>query len=352
MGNPATVGILFGMERTFPQALAQAINARGEGKVEARPVAVGAVRTDEIPPYNIILDRISQDVPFYRTYLKGAAAHGVQVINNPFWWSADDKFTNGIIAQAAEVAIPRTVLLPHRDNPPGTSGDSFTNLVYPLDWHDVFSYLGFPIFLKPAYGGGWKDVYKVDNPGEFFAAYARTHTLSMIAQEGIQFTEYYRCYCLDRSRVRIMRYDPKVAHEHRYVRGAPPVDSILETRIRRDCLALCEALGYDFNTLEFAIRDGIPYAIDFMNPAPDADLHSIGPDNFAWIVDQSAEFLIERALSPRPFEATGTWPARLDGERRSLSRPAAPDKPRAQADEPPVAPTRPSHRPRPSRTRA
>lgn len=323
MGSPATVGILFGVERTFPGALAAAINERAAGKVVARPVAVGAIRLDAAPPYAVILDRISQDVPFYRTALKAAAARGVQVINNPFWWSADDKFTENIIAESAGVAVPRTVLLPHRDHPQGTTAESFTNLTYPVDWHDVFSYLGFPIFLKPAYGGGWKDVYKVDNQDEFFAAYANTHTLCMIAEEAIQFNEYYRCYCLGRSRLRIMRYDPKVPHEQRYVRGAPPIDPALEARITRDSFALCDALGYDFNTLEFAVREGVPYAIDFMNPAPDADLHSIGPDSFAWVVDQSAEFLIDRALSPRPFEATGSWPAQLDGRRPRAARDVA-----------------------------
>jgi glutathione synthase/RimK-type ligase-like ATP-grasp enzyme len=315
MANPATVGILFGMERTFPAALAEAINAKAGGKVTARPVDVGATSLDTIPSCEVILDRISQDVPFYRTYLKAAAARGAQVVNNPFWWSADDKFTDNLIAQSVGVAVPKTVLLPHRDHPPGTTAESFTNLTFPIDWSEVFSYLEFPMFLKPAYGGGWKDVYRVANPDEFFAAYSRTGSLTMILQEAIEFTEYYRCYCLDRSRVRLMRYDPKMPHEHRYVQGAPPVDRALGERINRDCLALCDALGYDFNTLEFAVRDGIPYAIDFMNPAPDADLHSVGPDNFGWVVDQASEFLMERALFPRPFEATGTWPGRLDRRR-------------------------------------
>lgn len=315
MSRPATVGVLFGMERTFPEALIAAVNERAAGKVVARPVKVGALRQDEAPPYDLILDRISQDVPFYRTMLKAAAARGVQVINNPFWWTADDKFVSNHIAEAAGVAVPRTVLLPHHEHPPGTTAESFPNLLFPIDWTQVFSYLGFPIFMKPAHGGGWKDVYKVDNPEEFFAAHARTHTLTMIAQEAIEWSEYYRCYCLGRSQVRIMRYDPKVPHEQRYVRGAPPPPRAIEERITRDSIALCDALGYDFDTLEFAIRDGVPIAIDFMNPAPDADLHSIGPDNFAWIVPAAADLLIERALSPRPFEMTGSWPARMNGAR-------------------------------------
>jgi biotin carboxylase len=221
------------------------------------------------------------------------------------------------VAQAAGVAVPRTVLLPHKAHPPNTGADSFSNLAYPLDWDQVFAHLGFPIFLKPAYGGGWKDVYKVDDERGFFAAYDQTHTLCMMAQEAIDFTEYYRCYVLGRERVRVMRYDPQAPFDRRYVLGAPPTAPALLERVERDALTLCRELGYDFNTVEFAVRDGVPYAIDFMNPAPDCDPFSVGPDNFAWVLRHGAEILIDRALRPRPLETAGEWPRRLPatGER-------------------------------------
>jgi glutathione synthase/RimK-type ligase-like ATP-grasp enzyme len=305
------IGILFGRERSFPPALEQEINKRGEGKVVAEAVRVGALRQDVPPGYDLILDRISHEVPFYRSYVKAAVAMGAQVVNNPFWWSADDKFLCNIIARSAGVAVPKTVLLPHKQNPPNTSGESFSNLEFPLDWDGVFSYLGFPIFLKPADGGGWRDVYKVHDPEAFFQAYDRTRELCMMAQEGIEFTEYYRCYVLGRERVRLMRYDPKAPFERRYVQNAPPTEASLLRRIEKDCLALCDALGYDFNTVEFAVRGGVPVAIDFMNPAPDCDLFSIGQENFDWVLASSADFLIERARAPRPFETTGSWPKRI-----------------------------------------
>jgi hypothetical protein len=68
-------------------------------------------------------------------------------------------------------------------------------------------------------------------------------------------------------------------------------------RVERDALTLCRALGYDLNTVEFACEDGIPYAIDFMNPAPDADVNSVGHENFAWIVNAVAELAVRKALS-------------------------------------------------------
>jgi glutathione synthase/RimK-type ligase-like ATP-grasp enzyme len=315
--TPLRIGILFGMERQFPPALAERINALGGGDVVAEPVQVGVVRQDTLPRYHLILDRISHEVPFYRTYLKVAAARGTRVVNNPFWWSADDKFLGNVIALEAGVAVPRTVLIPHKQFPPNTRAESFSNLEFPLDWEAMFEYLGFPIFLKPAYGGGWRDVYRVSNPGEFFAAYDQTRDLCMMAQEGILFSQYFRCYAIGRERVRFMQYDPGMPFERRYVRGAPPLEPALAERLERDCLALCRALGYDFNTIELALRDEVPYAIDFMNPAPDCDRFSVGDDNFEWVVSTAAEFLIDAARRPARLELTGDWPARM---RKRLGR--------------------------------
>ncbi|HTS02002.1 MAG TPA: hypothetical protein VMN04_05715 [Thermoanaerobaculia bacterium] len=306
------IGVLFGMEDTFPWALMNEINetARRSGDdVEAGPVKLSVLRQEQSFEDSVILDRISHEVPFYRTFLKCAVARGVQVVNNPIWWSADDKFFDNVVALAAGVAVPKTILLPHKEHPPNTQATSFRNLEF-VDWDRAFSYLGFPIFLKPANGGGWKDVTKCDTPEEFFAAYDKTRDLEMMAQEAIEFTDYYRCYVVGRSSVRIMPYAPKEAHHLRYAAAAGrPVPAPMAERVTRDALALCRALGYDLNTVEFAVRDGVPYAIDFMNCAPDADRASVGEENFRWVVRTMADDLLERARNPRPYEATGAWPA-------------------------------------------
>jgi carbamoylphosphate synthase large subunit len=314
------IGILFGMEDTFPWALINAINSLGGEEVEGAPVEISYLKDDGVFPYDLILDRISHEVPFYRTYLKCAAASGVRIVNNPIWWSADDKFFDNLVAKAAGVAVPRTVLLPHKQYPPNTEAKSFRNMRW-VKWDEVFDYLGWPIFMKPAYGGGWKDVYKVHNPQEFFAAYDQTRDLTMMAQEAIEFESYYRCYVLGRSRVRIMMYNPKQPHHLRYVAdyATPPE---LEQRMHRDALALCEGLGYDMNTVEFAVRDGVPYAIDFMNCAPDADRHSVGEANFDWMVSNMAEVLVGMVRGEKRFELTGNWPTVMNPT-KDISQPVS-----------------------------
>jgi hypothetical protein len=305
------IALLFGMEDTFPWALIDAINSRGGDQVEAMPAEISYLKDDGVFPYDLILDRISHEIPFYRTYLKCAAASGVKIVNNPIWWSADDKFFDNLVAKSVNVAVPKTVLLPHKEYPPSTEAKSFRNMKW-VNWDEVFAYLGFPIFMKPAYGGGWKDVYKCDNQQEFFAAYDQTRDLTMMAQEAIEFDTYFRLYVLGRKRVHIMQYDPKQPHHLRYVQNPAPLDPAFEARLRRDGIALCEALGYDMNTCEFAVRDGIPIAIDFMNCAPDADRNSVGEENFEWMVSNMAEVLIEMVKGEKKFELTGNWPTVMD----------------------------------------
>jgi hypothetical protein len=104
-----------------------------------------------------------------------------------------------------------------------------------------------------------------------------------------------------------MPYEPRNPHHLRYVTGNVQVDDELMATMHKYIVAINEALGYDFNTVEFAIRDGIPLAIDFCNPAPDADIHSVGEENFEWVVEQSAEFAIERALSHKENKMNLTW---------------------------------------------
>ena len=289
------IGILFGQEDTFPHAFIERVNAKRADGVVAEPVRIEKLIQGEPSGYAVIIDRISQDVPFYRAYLKNAALGGTAVVNNPFWWSADEKFFNNCLATRIGVAVPKTVLLPSKEHPPDTGPKSFRNLAYPMDWGAIFDYVGFPAFFKPFAGGGWKSVYRVADPDELFRAYHDTGQLVMMLQEEIVFKEYFRCYAIDCRDVRIMQYDPKQPFHLRYVRNGPPVDPALLQRVHDDVLTLNRWLGYDFNTVEMAVRDGVPYAIDFCNPAPDADVSSIGEDNFAWIVEAAAEMAIRKA---------------------------------------------------------
>jgi glutathione synthase/RimK-type ligase-like ATP-grasp enzyme len=304
------IGILFGQERSFPEALITTINERKIPNILAEPVRIDKVIQGEDSGYAVIIDRISQDIPFYRAFLKNAALCGTAVINNPFWWSADEKFFNNCLATKIEVPVPKTVILPSRDLPPDTSDLSFSNLAFPLDWEGIFNYVGFPAYMKPFAGGGWKNVYRLASQEEFFEKHAETNQLVMLLQEEIVFEEYYRCYCIGGKYVRIMPYEPRNPHHLRYVAEFAPSAERLE-QMQSIVLRINQYLGYDFNTVELAVRDGVPYAIDFCNPAPDADVKSVGQENFNWVVQTAANFAIEKAEQHQSGKDNLTWGAYL-----------------------------------------
>lgn len=301
------IGILFGMEDTFPHAFVERVNQIAPKGIVAEPVKIDKVIQNQLTEYAVIIDRISQDVPFYRAYLKNAALTGTAVINNPFWWSADDKFFNNCLADTLGVPLPKTVILPSAKHPDDTTSKSFRNLVAPLDWEGIFNYIGFPAYMKPYAGGGWKHVYRLENKEEFFQKHPETGQLVMLLQEEIVFDEYFRVYCLGGKAVRIMEYEPRNPHHLRYVVDRAPSSKKLLNTVKEYTMRLCTGLGYDFNTVEFAVRDGIPYAIDFGNPAPDADVNSVGQANFEWVVEEAAKMAIAYAKAQKPGKMNLTW---------------------------------------------
>ncbi len=304
------IGILYGQENTFPQAFVDRVNQKEGKTIVAESVSIDKVVQGQTSGYDVIIDRISQDVPFYRAFLKNAALCGTAVINNPFWWSADEKFFNNALAVKIGVPVPNTVLMPSREQPADTNENSFRNLKMPMDWDGIFDYVGFPAYMKPHAGGGWKSVYKINDKNDLWEKHGETDQLVMLLQEEIIFDDYFRCYCIGQEDVRIMPYEPRNPHHLRYVSDikaqGPAAKKLLET-IHDYVIRLNKALGYDFNTVEFAIRDGVPYAIDFCNPAPDADVNSVGQENFEWVVEAAANMAIRKAQTHKEGQMNLTW---------------------------------------------
>lgn len=290
------VGLLVGREWSFPPAFIEEVNKRDEG-VTAEYVKLGGTRMEEPVPYAVIIDRISHEVPYYRSYLKHAVLQGTAVVNNPFMWTADDKFFGASLITKLGIASPRTAVLPNCEYVPGIKHDeSLRNLVYPMPWQDIVDYVGLPCILKDAHGGGWKDVYVCNTLDELIANYNESGRLTMVVQEFIKWEQFVRCICIGQEEVLPIKYDPKerkyhVEHDH--------LSPDLGTRVVGDALKIVHALGYDMNSIEFAIRDGVPYAIDFMNPAPDMDINSLTPHYFEWAVTKMADMAIKLAQKPR-----------------------------------------------------
>lgn len=297
------VGLLVGRERRFPDALIAEVNRRDAGVI-CEYVLLGGTQMAELPPYSVLVDRISHEIPYYAAFLKHAALAGVAVINSPFWRAADDKFFGAALITRLGLASPRTVALPSHSYVEGVIEESLRNLVYPLDWNELIAYVGLPAVLKPHWGGGWKDVSVVRSLEELWQAYNRSGAQAMILQEFIDWEHYVRCICVGQERVLPIRYNPHAPFHERYVIDHEHLSPELGERVLRDARLINRAMGYDMNTVEFALRGGVPYAIDFMNTAPDFDPVSLPPIYFEWVVQNMADLVIlrakERLATPAP----------------------------------------------------
>jgi hypothetical protein len=306
----AKVGLLVGMEDTFPGPFLELVNERGRTLgVSAEMARLGGIPEVEEPPrYQVVVDRISHEVPFYRAYLKSAALQGTVVINDPFWWEADEKFFECTLARKLGVAVPRTVVLPNHSYVPFIDPQrSLRNLEYPLDWQRIVAYVGLPAVLKPNTGGGGRDVYMVGSLQELIEAYDRTETKTMILQERIEWKEYVRCLVIGED-VLVFRFDPTRPLGESYKTEDPPPEA-LRRLAAAQALTLTNALGYDMDTVEFAVRDGTLYAIDFLNPAPDFDSFSLKEEGFAWALDKMCQLVLNYATGVKqaPWQGKHRW---------------------------------------------
>ncbi len=289
------VGVLRGRENSFPEALVAKVNSMGKG-VSAEYVQLGGTKLNEPIAYRVIIDRMSHEVEYYAVYLKMAALQGTYCINNVFWRSADDKFFGYAAAEKLGIAEPKTVVLPNKEYVDDVNEESLRNL-WPTDFEAYLDYVGTPCIMKPAFGGGWKDVNKIDSLQSLMHHYDESGQKTMMLQEFIKWDTYIRIPTIGRRWARAIRYDPAPMAGGIYNQDYDALPSAMRDEAEELSLRFNRALGYDMNAIELAVKDGLYYGIDLTNYTPDYDYASLKDAHFPWAVEKMAEFAVEKALS-------------------------------------------------------
>lgn len=291
------IGILYGQETSFAEELLQRINGKKLRDIRCDSITIDSVLQGKSDPYNVIIDRVSYDVPFFLSYLKNQALSGCAVLNNPFLESAHEWFFNMSLAYNLGVRVPRTALLPSNEEPEGIDESYLRNLKYPLDWDGIFNFVGFPAYIRPykMRPESFNNIYKVKDRDDFFDVYNQTGRALMMLQEAIDFKDFFRAYAVGSESVHIMKYDPKKPYDLRYIIDPKPIESSLIKRMEDSVLRIDKALGLDFSSYEIAVKEGIPYLTEVGNPFPEADVSTVGVENCDWAVEEVARNVIKRA---------------------------------------------------------
>jgi glutathione synthase/RimK-type ligase-like ATP-grasp enzyme len=285
------ISVLYGIEKSFPQSVIDYINENFKG-IKAEELKIGSVKINDKFKYDVILDRVSHLIPFYQTYLKAAVVAGSKVINDPFTSNADNNFYHSVLSASLKINTPKSVIIPSKELPEGTIPEMMHNLIYPLDWDDVFNYIGFPAYLKPNIGHAPHTAYKIYNQHEFFSTYDLTGRMTMILQENIEYEEYFRVFTIGKKESRVLRYDPIKPLHLRYYKEETIIDDKLRKELEKISLKICNHFNYDFNSSDIAIKEGKPYVIDWLNNSPVCDKEFLFSDDFKWLVEKTSNFLI------------------------------------------------------------
>lgn len=303
------IGVLRGRENSFPEAFIAKVNSMAKG-VTAEFIQLGGTKLNEPVPYRVVLDRMSHEVPYYSVYLKMAALQGTYCINNTFWRTADDKFFGYAAAEHLGIAEPKTVVLPNRSYMDDVTPESLRNL-WPTDFSMYLDYVGCPCIMKPAFGGGWKDVTKIQSLEHLYETYEASAHKTMMLQELVTWDLYIRIPTIGRRWARAIRYDPAPMGMGGYNQDYDILPRDIRDTAEQLSLRFNQALGYDMNAIELAFKDGKYYGIDLTNYTPDMDYKSFKDAHFPWAVEKMAEFAVEKALSGEPTPSVPDWKALL-----------------------------------------
>ncbi len=294
------IGLIIGREWDWPEAFMAEIAAR-ETNIQAELVQIGGTFMDEVCNYPVIIDRMSHEIPYYRAYVKLAALHGAYIINDPFVWSADNRFFGTALANHLGFLSPRTIVLPNKDVDTDVVPDSFRNLKYPMDWQGIIDYVGVPAIFKEVLSGGRRLSYRVHSVDDLIQHYDESGTRTMILQQLIEGGEHIHCYVIGKKKVLQSGYQPE---QNQYVETANIQDEKVSKHITNSALAISKAYGYDINMIEYLLKDDQLFVINATNPSPLIDRQLFSEAQFNWLVKATADLAIDRVKRPLPQRLT------------------------------------------------
>jgi hypothetical protein len=290
------IGFIIGREQELPNAVMKIINERHKG-MQAEMVKLSGTFLDEAIPYDVIIDRMSHEIPYYRAYVKFAALSGCHVINNPFVWANDSKFLAGAIIRKLGVLTPRTMVLPNKDVATDTVPDSFRNLSYPMDWQAIIDYIGGPAIFKDIVSGGRRFAHRVNNVEELIQRYDESGTRTMILQQVIESNHQYHCLAIGGEKTLLMPYSLETG---RYFDAESELDGQTRERITETALRIAHIYGYDINMSEFVVKEDEIYLINATNPSPLVGRDLMTATQFDWICKEVVKLAVMRTEKPEP----------------------------------------------------
>ncbi|RLJ05256.1 MAG: hypothetical protein DRP18_03510 [Candidatus Aenigmatarchaeota archaeon] len=259
-------------------------------RLEGFPVEFISWSSQKIPvkcEYKVIVDRLSHLNEYKREILKALSLNGTYVINSPFSVSLTNKIIDANICNMLGIPFPKTYILPLLDS------EEEDEILKEPDFKEIIKDVELPCIIKPFDGFAWDNVYVINTMSELRNLYnALKSNYTLLIQEKIEWTEYYRVFCIGKECL-VAGYEPKPRAMGRLTENAENSD--IARKITQWSLKLNSAIGLDINSVEWAVdNEGNAFVIDAFNETPDI-IRSQMPDSYYnWLVEKFAELVIKK----------------------------------------------------------
>ncbi|MEO7058756.1 MAG: hypothetical protein ABI083_03490 [Lapillicoccus sp.] len=278
------IGLLLGAEEDWPQAFEAILRRVG-------PITDAAGTTHEvaserltIEPFELtdpvtsglVIDRLAYWYYHPREWLKKAALmDGTYLLNSPFTFQSMEKHSAYCAMVRLGLKIPRTVLVPYK-NPVDNTRWAYTSAKYnrSFDIDTIAAGLGYPLYMKPFDGGGWRGVSRINNQDDLHKAYDESGEMLMHLQATVDYEKFARALSIGPETM-VMDFRPEQPMHNRYAVS----HDFLSPKAGEECASISRIInaffGWEFNSAEMLVTGDEVYPIDYANACPDVAVTSL-----------------------------------------------------------------------------
>ena len=277
------IGLLLGAEEDWPRAfetilgMAPPIRHGGEvHTVSSERLTIEPFRLDDPVRTPLVIDRLAHWYYHPREWLKKAAlVDGTYLLNSPFTFQSMEKHSAYCAMVRLGLHVPPTTLVPYK-HPVDNVRWAYTAERYnePFDLDAIADELGYPLYMKPFDGGGWRGVSRIENREDLHRAYDASGEMLMHLQATVDYEHFARALSIGPETM-VMDFRPEQPMHSRY---AVSYDFLTE-KAGRQAVAISRIVNaffrWEFNSAEMLVRGDDVYPIDYANACPDVALTSL-----------------------------------------------------------------------------
>ncbi|MFB6720220.1 RimK family alpha-L-glutamate ligase [Kribbella sp. NPDC056345] len=277
------IGLLLGAEEDWPQAFEALLRkvgpvktASGTHEFEAERLTIEPFDLNDPVRVELVIDRLAYWYYHPREWLKKAALmNGTYLLNSPFTFQSMEKHSAYCAMLRLGLKIPKTVLVPYK-NPVDNVRWAYTSAKYnkTFDLDAIAEDLGYPLYMKPFDGGGWRGVSRINNKVDLHHAYDQSGEMLMHLQATIDYDKFARALSIG-AETMVMDFRPDEPMHNRYAVS----HGFLSQSAGHQAVAISRIVnaffGWEFNSCEMLVRGDSVHPIDYANACPDVAVTSL-----------------------------------------------------------------------------